>query len=118
MSQGDGSGRLNSMVDDGRSDENAGVGARGLDNSYDTVKSGQNGGDAEVGATGLVNSGDKSDAERSDKLVVMGPVNTGMMADIGWPNSSIGAVEVLVQDGDGTGTLGKSGGFLLRTIRA
>ena len=72
-----------SMVDVGRSDENAGVGARGLDSLYNTVKYGQSDGDAGVGATGLVNSGGESGAERSDALVVMSPVDTGVVADIG-----------------------------------
>jgi len=77
-----------------------------LDNSYDTVKYGQGDGDVGVGATGLVNSGDKSGAERSDELVVMGPVNTGIVADIEWPDSTVDVVGAVVQV-DVTDTLAK-----------
>jgi len=95
----------NSMMDVGRSDENAGVGVRGLDSSYNTVKYGQGDCDAGVGATALVKSGSESGAERSDELVVMNPDDTGVVADIGWPDSAVGAVGAVVQ-GDITGTIG------------
>jgi len=98
----------NSIMDVGRSDENAGVGVRGLDSSYNTVKFRQGDADAGVGATGLVKWGGESGAERSDALVVMGPVNTGVVADIGWPDSTVEAVGAVVQ-GDVTGTLGEPG---------
>ena len=57
-----------------------------MDSSYNTVKYGQGDGDAGVGATGLVNSVGVSGAVRSDELVVMGPVDTGVVADIRWPD--------------------------------
>ena len=39
----------------------------------------------------------------------MGPVNMGTVADIGWPDTSVGTFGVMGQVGDVTGTLGKSG---------
>jgi len=44
-------------------------------------------------------------AKRSD---VTGPVDTGVVADIGWPDSTVGAIGAVVQ-GDVTGTLGEPG---------
>jgi len=41
--------------------------------------------------------------------VVMGPVDTGVVADIGWPDSTVGAVGAVVQD-DVTGTIGPASG--------
>jgi len=61
-----------------------------LDNSYDTVKYGQGDGDAGLGATDLINSGSKSGAERSDELVVMGPVRSTRA----WWRTSGGQIQV------------------------
>jgi len=41
--------------------------------------------------------------------VIMGPVNMGTVADIGWPDTSVGTFGVVGQVCDVTGTLGKSG---------
>ena len=37
--------------------------------------------------------------------MVVGPVGTGVVADIGWPDSTVGALGAVVQ-GDVTGTIG------------